>query len=1073
MSTTSDPREPLAPYADRAEDTPPHALGTVTALAQFVRDLANSAPDERNLLRRLAASAAEYVQADGSCVLELEGDTFRTVATSGHIAPFEGRSFAIQPAPSMFREVIATGHAVFTNDEHDPRIDPRFRDPLRIRQAAVVPIVLEGTVSGLLLCINAARGFYTPADIELLRHLADQSALVLRSQRLVRRAESAAADARLRAEDAARAAQHNAVLARTARVLADAMTRESVYAGIADVLRTEIRASGFAVYEANPQLRTVRLDYQWGAGSVDSDRVTAVFYQSVLGEVVGSAMPMFLPTLDLLRGGRGPDDVTREQADINALALLPLMLDGQPRGLLTVRYLDPHEFDDDERRLLEGIATQISLAYRNLRYLAELERRTDRLAAMARAQQQLMHVTDARALPGAIADAVFSVVPHALCDVLANTPAGLERVLTTDRGTVITHTPATEAELALARETLRTGVSRLVVHMDQTAHWTRGTTELCAVVRYGSRSSGVLRLLSPSPEAFDLQDLDLLTILGRQAGAAVETTRLFTLQDFQRQRAEGAAELARVTLHAANVADAATELLSVLDRFVPSIGKAIAVARGRDGIIEYVATSGTLDVLRGTRPSGPRGVAGIAAIAPDGRPREVPSLRLLAPEDIAATLPDEWGFIVPLAARERTLGVLLVSSPQRAPLSRRDRVTLERLSTSLSLALDALLLDEEERMGREREHLLATALTTIDHPIFILDRAGVRYANPAAAREYGWSQLELMDMQFDQVVVGVDPLRGRRESDGVFESGVSLVQHVHRRRDHSEFPATVSASPLLSQDGEVLGQVVSVRNVSAERRLEEQMRHTEKMVALGELVAGVAHEINNPLTGISAFAQLLLEERLEDGQRESVQLIKQESDRAKAVIRDLLIFARKTEPRIGPIDLNDLIEQTLRLRAYSLRQAGIQVAVLTDPDVPDVSGDVQKLQQVLINLFGNAEHAMLESKERLLTVRTSSTSEHIELSVSDTGRGMPPEVRRRIFEPFYTTKPAGLGTGLGLSVSYGIIQAHGGRIEVLSEAGVGTTVTVVLPKHPVAANTPQLEVSRMTSGVAADTAISI
>lgn len=226
---------------------------------------------------------------------------------------------------------------------------------------------------------------------------------------------------------------------------------------------------------------------------------------------------------------------------------------------------------------------------------------------------------------------------------------------------------------------------------------------------------------------------------------------------------------------------------------------------------------------------------------------------------------------------------------------------------------------------------------------------------------------------------------------------------------------------------------------------DEQLRHTEKMIALGELVAGVAHEINNPLTGISAFAQMLLEDPLTEDQRESVQVIKQEADRAKHIINDLLLFSRATGRGSGPVRVNDVLAQTVRLRAYSLRNAGIEVQLDLDAANPMVTGDAQQLQQVFLNVVGNAEHAMRERTTRVLQIRTHVVDGTVRITATDTGRGMPDDVRRRIFEPFFTTKPEGHATGLGMSVSYGIIQAHDGTIEISSEPGVGTTVVIVLP----------------------------
>ena len=248
----------------------------------------------------------------------------------------------------------------------------------------------------------------------------------------------------------------------------------------------------------------------------------------------------------------------------------------------------------------------------------------------------------------------------------------------------------------------------------------------------------------------------------------------------------------------------------------------------------------------------------------------------------------------------------------------------------------------------------------------------------------------------------------------------------------------------------------------------EQLRQAEKMAALGELVAGVAHEINNPLTGISAFAELLLDDVLTDDQRESVRLIKREADRVVGVVRDLLVFSRKTEPAYTALDLNDLVERTLRLRGYALRAAGIDVHVALDPGLPVVYGDEAKLQQVLLNVLLNAEHAMRDAPRRRLEASTRRESgpagDRVVLSVADSGTGITAEVLPRVFDPFFTTKPAGEGTGLGLSVSYGIVQAHGGELRVESTPGRGSTFTVRLPLSAESVRTTGTAVPRGSGG---------
>jgi len=182
-----------------------------------------------------------------------------------------------------------------------------------------------------------------------------------------------------------------------------------------------------------------------------------------------------------------------------------------------------------------------------------------------------------------------------------------------------------------------------------------------------------------------------------------------------------------------------------------------------------------------------------------------------------------------------------------------------------------------------------------------------------------------------------------------------------------------------------------------------------------------------------------------------VSLIKREADRAIGVIRDLLVFSRKTEAREVTVDINRIVQHTVRLRALASRTNGIEVHMQLDESAPVVRGDEQKLQQVLLNLLVNAESSMRDVKVRHLSVITRRRNRAVVIVVSDTGHGMSPSVSQRVFEPFFTTKPPGEGTGLGLSVSYGIIQAHGGTISVDSTLDVGTTFTISLPLYDEAA----------------------
>jgi len=227
---------------------------------------------------------------------------------------------------------------------------------------------------------------------------------------------------------------------------------------------------------------------------------------------------------------------------------------------------------------------------------------------------------------------------------------------------------------------------------------------------------------------------------------------------------------------------------------------------------------------------------------------------------------------------------------------------------------------------------------------------------------------------------------------------------------------------------------------------QEQLIQSEKLAAIGQLAAGVAHELNNPLTGVIGFTQLLMgDEELVKKQGEALETIHTQAQRCREIVEQLLTFSRKKKPRRETLDLIKLFEGVYRLIKYDLSKAEIKFVRELPESLPAVWADNAQLQQVLLNLTTNAMYAMEGLDFKQLTIRGLAKDSRVLLQIQDTGKGIADEVRSKIFDPFFTTKPLGKGTGLGLSISYGIVESHGGVLRVESEVGVGTTFTIDLP----------------------------
>jgi len=286
---------------------------------------------------------------------------------------------------------------------------------------------------------------------------------------------------------------------------------------------------------------------------------------------------------------------------------------------------------------------------------------------------------------------------------------------------------------------------------------------------------------------------------------------------------------------------------------------------------------------------------------------------------------------------------------------------------------------------------------------------------------------------FDEVIAGA-------------QSFASLEVRVrHKLGDYRRIRCNFS--PLFSEKGKIEGVVISGRDVTELKRLEEQLIQAEKLAAMGQMLAGVAHELNNPLTAILGVTELIRErEDLEQSLQRQLDLTHRQARRAARIVQNLLEFSRPASPQKKPVDLNAVIERTLQLHEHSLRKNNIEVDFHARSGIPEVVGDANQLVQVFLNLLLNAEQAIREIRESgRIQIRLASSGRRVSITVQDDGIGVKAEAIPRIFDPFYTTKRPGGGTGLGLSICMSILREHGGAIEAEPLPAGGSAFTVYLP----------------------------
>ena len=472
---------------------------------------------------------------------------------------------------------------------------------------------------------------------------------------------------------------------------------------------------------------------------------------------------------------------------------------------------------------------------------------------------------------------------------------------------------------------------------------------------------------------------------------------------------------------------------------------------------------------------------GIYIAAPDDRLLDAnPALaRMLGYDSKEDLLRHSFADLLPDERERRALREEVDSQPmvqgREITLTRKDGRPLVCLNTAGAVRdttghvvrYHGALIDVTERREMERrlyqqQEFARRLIDSFPDLIFVVDTAGkYTFVSPRVKDILGYEKEETQFMEFGgrthledrpALLVLFAEIVGGRQTFASLEVRVRNKQGEWRRlRCHF--------SPLSDENGKIDGVVISARDVTELKRLEEQLIQAEKLAAMGQMLAGVAHELNNPLTAILGVTELLRDsEGVQENTKRQLELTHRQARRAARIVQNLLEFSRPAAPQKKALDVNSLIERTLQLQDHSLRRNNVDVDFQPQPDLPSVIGDANQMIQVFLNLISNAEHAIREVRETgRIQIRIGRIGEHISVTVQDDGVGVAQDALPKLFDPFYTTKRPGGGTGLGLSICMSIVREHGGSIDVETLPAGGSAFTVYLPVAPADLSAMPLE----------------
>jgi two-component system NtrC family sensor kinase len=751
--------------------------------------------------------------------------------------------------------------------------------------------------------------------------------------------------------------------------------------------------------------------------------------------------------------------------------LVPLASAGGVLGAVALVAVRRAAFDAADVEVVSELARPLAFAIEQRRLLDESRRRAEELAALYGTSQLITAQLDVASVLDRIARSVTTLTGATGCGIglLDADGAGLRHVAA--------YGFRSEAWRALALP-LGEGImggcaaSGQPVRVDDVRADPRSARRdvddregvrsmLCVPLRGAGSLAGVISAFSRRPAAFTAHHQRVLEAFAEQAGIAIQNAQLF-------EQSERRARETRALLEAGRAVTASLEagrtVRVIMEQARAVLGVESCGIMALDPATGELSSVASLDLppamISRVRIREGEGIAGAALR--DGRPVQSPDLfddpRVLYPE-----LPRASGFRSMLAAPLRIgdvrIGVISVFRRDVHRFSMAEEDLLQALADQAAIALEhARLYERLEARVEERtvelerqKRFVEVVLETLPVGVFVLD-ANLRVvrANREGARALACAPTargalpEMLPADRASEVEGWLRDAGAARQPGRREVEVTVAGEAKVFR--------FSVAPLEGGEAGVAHVVLVVEDVTLAKQLERQMLLTERLTTAGRLAAGVAHELNNPLATIAGCAESL-SARLKEGDVAArpeladfpayLRLIEEEAFRCKEITGSLLGFVREPGSRRTPTDVNALVAKTVELLSHQSRFGAAEILTELDPGLPPLTLNEGQLRQVFLGIASNALEAM--DGHGRLTVRSHQARGAVEVEFEDQGPGIPPEVAARVFDPFFTTKPPGQGTGLGLAIAQGIVADHGGRIELVSAVGRGSTFRVVLP----------------------------